>query len=153
MLDKYGLNNKAANVFVQCFDFSEIKRLREKLGLKTKLVQLFAENDWQESPTDCDWLKSQKGLQALTEHVDGVGPWYAQMIDKDAKGGWSKSDFAKRLSAYPFTVHVYTFREEQIPNGLNSVSLLNLFERVGADGAFTDQVPPVRQWREQVKSD
>lgn len=153
ILQKYGLNTQNEQqmpiptpVIVQCFDFEEVKRLKTKLGLKTKLIQLIAENEWNEAKTDFDWLKSKDGLKTVSQYVDGVGPWFLQLVQPSKTGQWQATAFSQRLLNSGLMTHPYTFRHDALPPGVTTHDVLNTLSLLGADGVFTDQVPTVKQW-------
>jgi len=80
LLDDAGYRTRDDLAFVQCFDASEVRRLRHDLGCELKLVQLLGENDWGESDTDYEKLKTPAGLRGIAATADGVGPWIGQLI-------------------------------------------------------------------------
>lgn len=149
VLQHYGLTEGNGDLYIQCFDFEEIKRIRESFHYKGKLIQLFAENAWGESSTDYDALLTESGIETLTKYVDGVGPWLPQLMDtKSLKNGqlvvrpWV--GYAKQAK---LLIHPYTFRADALPAKLSAETLLLwLTGPVGVDGLFTDQVPPVREF-------
>ena len=137
-LSRYGLNNRESKVFVQCFDFKHSKRLRQELHLKTSLVQLLAENDWGESATDYDFLKTEQGLMEIATVADGIGPWIPQLLE--LKGGTVKRTGLTLLAKkHDLLVHPYTFRKDALPEGVSYQQLLYmLFTELKVDGVFTD---------------
>jgi glycerophosphoryl diester phosphodiesterase len=58
LLDDFGYRSRDDLAFVQCFDAAEVRRIRRDLGCELKLVQLLGENDWGESDTDYEQLKT-----------------------------------------------------------------------------------------------
>lgn len=134
-LEQHQLNTPDANLYIQCFDFKETQRLRNELGLKTKLIQLIAENDWGESDSDYDYLRTTKGLADIASVADGIGPWIPQVVDlKSAKA----TSLVRNAHAAKLKVHPYTFRLEQLPDLEPDAALDILFNEVGIDGLFTD---------------
>lgn len=130
------LNHEDARVFVQCFDFNEVKRLKNALNLKAPLIQLIGENSWGESTTDYDYLKTQDGIDELKQYVQGVGPWIPQLVDADTL---NTSAFAIRAVEAQLEIHPYTFRADQPFSNLSSEQLLTLlFSQVGVTGLFSD---------------
>lgn len=141
VLREYDLDTPTARVFVQCFDFEETKRLRHELNAQVKLVQLIGENDWQESTTDYDHLKTYAGLQEIAQVAQGIGPWFDQLIDTQTK---QSTGLVSRAQQLGLTVHPYTFRADQLPSGLSADETLQLlFETLAVDGVFTDQTDVV----------
>ncbi|MBC9896181.1 glycerophosphodiester phosphodiesterase, partial [Salmonella enterica subsp. enterica serovar Panama] len=53
VLKKYGYTGKQDNVYLQCFDVAELKRIKNelepKMGMDLNLVQLIAYTDWNET--------------------------------------------------------------------------------------------------------
>ncbi|MFC3093206.1 glycerophosphodiester phosphodiesterase [Alteromonas sediminis] len=148
-IESLGLNNASANIIVQCFDFSEIKRLRTALGLQTRLVQLLGENSWGESDTDYDWLRTSEGMATLAHYVDGIGPWYPQLFDQAMpRGDVTVNTWVKQAKEAGLSIHAYTYRQDALPENMNGTTLLNNLALAGVDGVFTDQVPPVSAWRD-----
>ena len=134
-LRKYQLDHAKAAIFLQCFDFDELKRIRQELGAKVKLIQLIGENSWQESPTDYQYLKSKQGLKEIAEIAQGIGPWIPQLIDK--KG--NTTPFALLAKQSSLMIHPYTYRRDDLPFSLNKQALLDLlFKQIAVDGLFSD---------------
>lgn len=151
-LKKYGFAGPDGNSYLQCFDFDEIKRIRETLNYKGNIVMLIGENSWGESDTDFEWLRTEEGMEAVSQYANGIGPWIGQLFDKEAKrkGVVSPTSWLEHAHKHALTIHPYTYRQDALPEGMNGTSLLNaLRDVVKAHGVFTDQVPPVREWREQ----
>lgn len=145
-LTKLDLNHESKHIYVQCFDFAEVKRLRKELGLKTKLVQLIADNSWGESDTDYSYLMSEEGLTELSEYADGIGPWIPQLLT-EKEGRWVATEFAVLAKAHHFTIHPYTHRIDQLPKNRSSDDLLDaLFGIANVDGVFSDYSDVVRRY-------
>lgn len=135
-LRKHGLDDADKAIYVQCFDYAELKRVRNELGAKVKLIQLMAENDWNESPTDYDALRTPAGLKALAEVAQGIGPWIPQLIDMQTM---QATGLVKKAHAAGLDVHPYTFRQDALPTGVTSQQTLDLlFKQLKVDGVFTD---------------
>lgn len=158
VLREYGFDSKDDAIYVQSFDYNELQRVHDEvlpaLGIQLKLVQLIAENDWQETFEQnaqgewvnyrYDWMHTEAGLQKLATIVDGVGPSYTMLVSA------ADTAAAKPVIA-PFTgwahaaglqIHPYTFRSDagQLPAWVASFDeLLEFFLfNVGVDGVFTD---------------
>lgn len=140
-LAEYGYTERDDDVFVQCFDATETRRIREQLGCRLPLVQLIAENDWGESATDYDALKTPQGLADVAEYADGIGPWIGQLYTlADIDGEPVSTGLVAAAHAAGLTVHPYTFRADQLAPGFDSfASMVGWFaESLGVDGLFTD---------------
>lgn len=136
ILREYQLDAPDKAVYLQCFDFAETKRLRLDLGAKAKLVQLIGENDWQESTTDYEYLKSKEGLIEVAKVANGIGPWIPQLIDFTTR---ESTQLAAKAHELGLVVHPYTFREDDLPHSFNSIELLEvLFNQQNVNGLFTD---------------
>jgi glycerophosphoryl diester phosphodiesterase len=136
VLRKHKLDDANAAIYLQCFDFEETKRLRNELGAKVKLVQLIGENDWHESSTDYEQLKTAKGLQAIAEVAQGIGPWIPQIVDTKTKQPTGLVAQAQELG---LAVHPYTFRQDDLPANITSKQALDiLFKQLKVDGVFSD---------------
>ncbi len=136
ILRKHKLDDADKTIYVQCFDFAETQRLRNDLGAKVKLIQLIGENDWLESPTDYDFLKTPAGLEAIAKVAQGIGPWIPQLVDLKTM---QPTAFVKQAHVAGLQVHPYTFRKDALPENVNQEQTLQLlFERLKVDGIFTD---------------
>jgi glycerophosphoryl diester phosphodiesterase len=136
VLRKHKLDDADKAVYLQCFDFAEIQRLRNDLDAKVKLIQLIGENDWLESPTNYDFLKTPEGLKAIAKVAQGIGPWIPQLMDLKTM---QPSGFVKQAHIAGLKVHPYTFRNDALPENLDTQQTLQLlFEKLKVDGLFTD---------------
>lgn len=136
VLRKHKLDDADKAVYLQCFDFAEIQRLRNDLDAKVKLIQLIGENDWLESPTNYDFLKTPEGLKAIAKVAQGIGPWIPQLMDLKTM---QPSGFVKQAHIAGLKVHPYTFRNDALPDNLDTQQTLQLlFEELKVDGLFTD---------------
>ncbi|MFQ6005989.1 MAG: glycerophosphodiester phosphodiesterase, partial [Woeseia sp.] len=79
ILDRFGYGQAVDPAFVQCFDAREVERLRNELGCRLRLIQLIGENDWFESDTDYDQLRTKEGLARVAKTADGIGPGLWQL--------------------------------------------------------------------------
>lgn len=151
-LTAFSLGTEDANSYVQCFDFEELKRLRDTLHYKGKLVLLIGENSWNESPTDYDWIRTEAGIKEVAQYVDGVGPWLGQLLNQQAlkNGSIEAAQWVSYVHDNALVIHPYTYRKDALPPGMDGETLLlTLKNIVKADGVFTDHVPPVVTWRLQ----
>ncbi|MDX1406286.1 MAG: glycerophosphodiester phosphodiesterase [Woeseiaceae bacterium] len=140
-LDDFGYRSRDDRVFVQCFDAEEVRRIRHDLGCQLKLVQLLGENDWGESATDYEPLKTPEGLKQLARTVDGIGPWIGQTIrPADIDGLPISTGLVSAAHDAGLLVHPYTFRAEQLAPGFNSIEeMIRWFvDELSIDGLFTD---------------
>lgn len=161
-LKKYKFDGASDNSYLQCFDFNEIKRIRNELGYKGKVVMLIGENSWRESETDYNWIRSAEGMAKVAEYADGIGPWLNQLFDAQTydERSVNKQPLHKNQSTIKaagwvseahkqgLIIHPYTYRQDALPPGLSGEQLLNALKtEVKVDGIFTDHIPPVTKWR------
>lgn len=147
VLRKNQLDDATKPIYVQCFDFEETKRLRNELKAKVKLVQLIAENSWQESKTDYDYLKTAEGLSEIAKVAQGIGPWIPQILEPSTL---EPTPFVARVKQQQLTMHPYTFRIDQLPKNISANKLLDaLFNQVKVEGVFTDFPDKVIHFIEQ----
>jgi glycerophosphoryl diester phosphodiesterase len=147
ILRKYDLDDANKPIYVQCFDFSEIKRLRQKLGAKVKLVQLIADPSWEESTTDYNYILSPAGLNEVAKYADGIGPWIPQLFDLQTMRPTHVMATAKRAG---LIVHPYTFRKDELPPNISANQSLDiLFKVLKVDGIFTDFTDVVVDYLDQ----
>lgn len=128
-------------VFVQCFDAHELRRIRMHFGSKLKLIQLIGDNDWGESPTDFDVLKTRRGLARLSKTVDGIGPHLGHLyIANESEPGVQTSGLVEKARAVGLQVHPYTFRSDDFPNEFQTFAELLDFciGDLRVDGLFSD---------------
>ena len=147
-LREHQLDDPKANIFIQCFDFAEIKRLREELGAEVKLIQLLAENSWNETPTNYDKLKTQEGIEELSRYVQGIGPWLGHVTRYEGgKPTTELTPWIETAKQQGLLIHPYTYRTDALPPGISADQLLMLIiKKWQFDGLFTDQVPPVKRF-------
>ncbi|ACH93196.1 glycerophosphodiester phosphodiesterase [Borrelia duttonii] len=137
ILNKYGYKSKEDKIYLQTFDFDEIKRIREELGYQGKLIMLVGENDWEEAPTDYEYIKSEEGMAEVAKYADGIGPWIPQIIINGQITG-----LISLAHKYNMQVHPYTFRIDALPSYVKDPNELLelLFIKAKVDGLFTDFV-------------
>lgn len=142
-LTEHGYVERTDNVFLQCFDAAELRRIREQLNCRLRLVQLIGENSWGEGPTDFDSFKTAAGLQLLARTVDGIGPWIGQLyrfVENNRSHDVKATTLVQDAQAAGLEVHPYTLRKDALPEGFSSFEALHGFCRnvLKVDGVFTD---------------
>lgn len=136
VLRQHNLDNVNAAIYVQCFDFNEVRRLKQELGLKAKLVLLIGENIWRESDTDYHFIRSEQGLKKVAKVTRFIGPQITHLIN--LKTGQA-SRFAKTAKKLGFKIHPYTYRAELLPKDISQAMLFDLLVyQLQIDGLFTD---------------
>ena len=139
-LAEHGYEGPEAHLYLQCFDYREIRRLREELGCELPLVQLVADNSWGESDTDYDALLTEQGIQEASAFVDGFGPWINQLFRLDDDGKPQSSGVVEHIQASGCECHPYTLRADAFPEAFADFESCSDFfiTELGVDGVFTD---------------
>lgn len=132
VLGRHGYKTKADNVWVQCFEFEELKRIRHELGYQGRLILLLGK--------DNRALGTWDGLQQVAKVADGIGPSLGHVFRGMINGVLQATDLVKNAHALHLVVHPYTLRADELPGFAPTFEELCrvLFVEVGADGAFTD---------------
>lgn len=155
MLKKYGYTQKSDPVYLQTFDFNELKRIKTELlpqmGMNVKLVQLVAYSDWGETQArqngrwvnyDYDWMFKPGAMKEIARYADGVGPaWYMLLDEKQSRlGHIVATPMAADIQTTQLQLHPYTVRRETLPPYVRNIDEMYaaLFEQAKADGIFTD---------------
>lgn len=140
-LKRFGYTSKDSNVFLQTFEYDELKRVHEEvfptLGVELKLVQLMGDDEVYH------WMLSAEGMRELARHADGVGPEKGMIISPDSRRNRLViSSLVRDAHQAGLQVHPYTFRldEGHIPAYANDFEhMLELFYfEANVDGLFTD---------------
>ena len=139
-LARHGYRDQSDNVYVQCFDANETRRIRRDLGCSMKLVQLIGENEWGESDTDYAAMRSAEGIAEMAEVVDGFGPWINHVVERGPGGEPVSTGLVERMHDAGCEVHPYTLRRDDLPPAFSSFDAAVSFlrEKLWADGVFTD---------------
>ena len=140
-LRKAGYEEASDAIYLQCFDATELRRIRHDLGSRLKLVQLIGEDDWGEAPTRFSALRTPEGLRELARTVDGIGPWVNQLYGTSLGGDAIRpTDLVAEAHAQGLAVHPYTLRRDALPKGFGTFDeMVTFFVRESpVDGLFTD---------------
>lgn len=156
VLKKYGYTNKDDLVYLQTFDYNELKRIKTdlmpKMGMDLKLVQLIAYTDWHETEEkdkngkwinyNYDWMFKKGAMKEIAKYADGVGPgWYMLVDDQKSKlGNLVYTDMVEDLKTVNLEVHPYTVRNDDLPKFVNNIDEMfdALLNKAGSTGLFTD---------------
>lgn len=128
VLKNYGYVQKTDACILQCFDATELKRIRKELHSELFITQLL------EFPETLD------DLEKYANYADAIGPSIEQLLMVSfGKSGQEKKDFIKRAHALNLKVHAYTFRKDDHPNFDSFDALLSFgLMELELDGVFTD---------------
>ncbi|HAD4394759.1 TPA_asm: glycerophosphodiester phosphodiesterase [Salmonella enterica subsp. enterica serovar Typhi str. CT18] len=155
VLKKYGYIGKQDNVYLQCFDVAELKRIKNelepKMGMDLNLVQLIAYTDWNETQQkqpdgrwvnyNYDWMFKPGAMKQVAEYADGIGPDYHMLVaEGSTKGNIKLTGMVQDAHQNKMVVHLYTVRADQLPDYATDVNQLYdiLYNKAGVDGLFTD---------------
>lgn len=136
LLLRYGYAQKSDACFIQCFELSEVKRLRTELGWKGRLIMLLDAVAKGDDGTDFPSLYRPGGLAELAKLVEGIGPSLGSVLDTKGK----PTELVKNAHAAGLLVHPYTHRVDALPKYATSSDALlgKLFTDARVDGLFTD---------------
>lgn len=139
-LNQFGYDSHDDRIYVQCFDDSELRRIRSEFGCDMKLIQLVGENDWHEAHTDYEQMRTKRGLTRLAKTVDGIGPWINQLYRIGSKGDIIDGGLVSKAHDAGLAVHPYTFRRDELAPGFVTFDELLAFatDKLFVDGLFTD---------------
>ncbi len=158
-ISQFGLNSRAAPIFIQSFETENLKRLSGKT--EVKLIQLLddASGPWdnQSGPSlQYSQMASKDGLKEIAKYAYGVGPYKEYIVPRDKdKNSLLPTDFIKNAHAANLKVHPWTFRAENyfLPKELRqgdaaskeflalhgaAAQEIKQFIELGVDGFFTD---------------
>lgn len=138
ILTSAGYDSSDDRIFLQCFDFDEVKRLRTEFQTELPIVQLCAE------------CPNREQLGEFSKYADGVGLRIAHIIHEiDADGVATISDVVATAKEHALQVHVGTVRSDALPAGCSDPQILLtwLCREGGVDGVMTDHPDVVIRWR------
>lgn len=156
VLKKYGYTKKTDLVYLQTFDYNELKRIKTELlpqmGMDIKLVQLVGYTDWHETEEknekgewvnyNYDWMHESGAVKEIAQYADCIGPaWYMLIDDKNSKkNALQYTVLAEEIKNANMDCHPYTVRKDDLPPYVDTVDELYdaLFHKAGATGLFTD---------------
>jgi glycerophosphoryl diester phosphodiesterase len=155
-LDVNGLNRFDAKVFVQSFETTNLRVLRELL--RVPLVQLVGSSGGPYDLVAAGQLRSYNdlvtpaGLAEIASYADGIGPSKGRVIPRDDDGVLlTPTSLVDQAHDAGLIVHAYTFRDENafLPSDLRIgtdpaargkvAEEYAAFLAAGVDGVFTDQ--------------
>lgn len=153
---KYHLNHAKAPIWVQSFELTALKDLRDEHGWKGKSAFLTTVNggpyDLQEQGTTYAELTTASSMQDLSQWIDGFGPEKNAVIAREADGSLGEpTTFVEDAHAAGLKVTPWTFRAENtfLPTDYRTGSdpaaqgrmadEVTKFYEVGVDGVFCDQ--------------
>jgi len=139
VLKTYGYDEQQDSVFLQCFDPTELQRIRGELlpamNMTVPLVQLLGtEPEYRTALTPA-------GMKMVASYADGIGPSMQLIVAPGSVAGKLQiTDLVQLAHDLGLVVHPYTFRRDLLPVYANDFDdLLEIFmDDIGVDGVFTD---------------
>jgi glycerophosphoryl diester phosphodiesterase len=133
-LGAHGYVDAASAAYVQCFDAAELRRVREELECRLKLVQLVGDE-----PAYAPLL-TPEGLARVAQYADALGPSYKQLLAAPSFP-MRRSALAETAKRVGLLLHPYTFRRDDFPAYAPDFEklLLAFFNDIEVDGLFCDQ--------------
>ncbi len=141
VLKEYGYTSKDSKVFLQSFEFEELEIIKQEIlpaaGIEVRLIQLIGSAD------SYPWMFEPDGMQRLSSWVDGIGPSYNLVIERQSSASDIRiTPLVQRAHAAGLQVHPYTYRADNgaVPAYAGSFDrLLELhYIEADVDGVFTD---------------
>ena len=75
LLKQYGYSTNDDEIFLQCFDSKELKRIKNELNSSLPLIQLIGNNTWGESEDDYNYMITENGIKDVSKYAVGIGPY------------------------------------------------------------------------------
>ncbi|WP_159948758.1 glycerophosphodiester phosphodiesterase [Polaribacter septentrionalilitoris] len=127
VLSDYGYITKKDNCILQCFDATELERIRVDLKSELFLVQLI------EFPEDT------KKLKHFSTYANGIGPWYKLILSEIIDEKHTFTSLVSDAHQLGLKVHPYTFRADQLAEFSTFKEMMQTFLiEANVDGVFTD---------------
>ncbi|WP_111883895.1 glycerophosphodiester phosphodiesterase family protein [Acinetobacter sp. CFCC 11171] len=173
-LAKYSYTRDIAPVYLQSFETTNLKYLRDQLTQKKtlkhgKIIQLLdsptaipGDLQQQSSPQNYASLATAEGLKSVAKYADGVGPSKTYIFSNTE---FKQTNFVKDAHAAGLKVHPYTLRPENgfLPDYLKCSSVatercdtgaakeFENFYKAGVDGVFADDPGLARKTLTQLQ--
>ena len=139
VLKTYGYDEQPDRIFLQCFDPTELQRIRGELfaamNMSVPLVQLLG--------TDKAFRRAltPEGMKMVASYADGIGPSMELIVEPaSVAGNLQITNLVPLAHDLGLVVHPYTFRRDLLPAYVDDYAdLLEIFLKdIGVDGVFTD---------------
>ncbi|MEQ9889148.1 glycerophosphodiester phosphodiesterase [Pectobacterium zantedeschiae] len=155
VLKQYGYTEKSDKVFLQSFDVTELKRIKNELQPQMKmdlnLIQLIAYTDWHETYEkqadgtwanyNYDWMQQPGAMKQIATYADGIGPDYHMLVQKGSTpDSITFTNMVKEAHQNNLQVHPFTARADRLPAYAKDIDRLYdiLYRQADVDGLFTD---------------
>ena len=143
LLAKHGYTRRTDPVVVQCFDATELQRLRQAGSSKLTFVLLLEPRGSRGYPPE-EHL-SPEGLRRVASYAQGIGPHLSLLVQHEQAGAPRFLPLARHAHEAGLMIHAYTFRADQLPAGVSRLEdlLREVVDGTDLDGYFSDQ-PDIR---------
>lgn len=131
VLRRYAYVNADDPAIVQCFDHQELRRVRNQLGCRLRLIQLTEGG-----------VPTMSGLETIRSYANGIGPALGQVLG---------TGLVAAAHSAGLQVHPYTLRADALPAGFRTFAELiaELCHKEQVDAVFTDYPDLVAQYLNQ----
>jgi glycerophosphoryl diester phosphodiesterase len=149
ILARYGYATKSDRCFLQCFELPEVRRLRNDLGWRGRLIMLIESKPRGDDGTDHDFLCTAAGVKEIAKVADGIGPAIGRLMTWPVDGGPATlTDLVQHARAEKLILHPYTVRVDDLPKNCPSANALHdaVFNEAAAGGVFTDFPDVTASW-------
>lgn len=128
LLERFPIDKRTCPCFIQCFEFGELKHLREDLKCELPLIYLLGRSI------------DPKELESASTVVQGIGPSLDLLAKRGDDGRVSSTGLVERARGLGLKVHPYTIRKEMQPRWSSSLEETHRFllDTLRVDGFFTD---------------
>lgn len=127
-------------IYLQSFDPEDLRRWSREFHTQASLVQLIAENSWNEASVDYSSMRTSAGLEGISNQAHAIGVWVPHVLKGVTEDGRPEfTDIVKNARKAGLQVHVYTLRADALPDGVPDYeTLVEWLKQAGVDGYFTD---------------
>ena len=143
ILTKNNYQTIADNIYLQCFDSSELKRVKDQFKSSLPLIQLIGKNSWRESTDDYDKMISEQGCREIANYAVGIGPALDLLfITSSVDNAIVPSRLSIYAKNYNLMMHPFTFRKDSFPLVFATYQEMIAWfaNELNVDGLFTDFV-------------
>lgn len=140
VLQEHGYEGKEDRCFLQCFEYDEVRRLRDELGYRGRLIQLLGGGDKiGEGNTDNARFRTPEGLRELARRVNGIGPPLGEIVKGGDPGSRRITTLVADARSAGLEVHPYTARADELPKWAAGYDdLIRVLREAGVAAYFTD---------------
>jgi len=131
------------NIYLQCFDSQELKRIKYELKSELPLIQLIGKNSWGESADDFDQMVTKNGCKDIAKYAIGIGPTMDFLYTLSVlNNSVSPTNLMQLAKNHNLLVHPFTFRLDGIPLAFKNYEEMVIWfvSELRVDGLFTDFV-------------